>query len=459
MKKLLCLALAFVMLGGTALGEAYLCQVSFSADAQQLATLLEATGLGGNVAMLAQGLEELFDMLRASMLVQHTGTEFGLYLEDTPIIEVASFQDADGLTKMITNLLPEHYFAYQQTEKDIARAAAAEAVMHGTDWPSVGVQVTDTVKAWWDALPSQLATGYFIGDAYTGGASCVTRTLDDGHIAALVDDLSALLQGHGVDDGFLMVYLPQQNLWEAISEANRSAAEANRYAYTVKQVYTADGTLCGMSLVVMDGDSQVMSASLGLEGDSCRLVLGWGLNDTNYYLYADAAPGELGQEWSLMMYQDPQHLGFPTVESMYEYILWMAGGVLDIRQEAGSFRLEMEVIDPQSAVLSDCYVSVKGQNHEDGLTVDGALYLVAEDNVLPESSLLNVNITWRTADERTWSVGEKQPMDFALFDELYAGTDGMLQQELQQAENDMLVTLFKKLPSQLLTFLINPVTE
>lgn len=453
MKRLLCLALACLLLCTCAVAETHQGGLTFSTSEEQLKAMLEQAGAGDDASLLAQGITELLESLRLDALVQDDGMQAGLYLGELAVLHLASFAEASGLVRLTTNLLPEHYLAIQLPEEDMAQLAAAEAVMDGTDWPAVALACVDAVNTWWNALPCQQSTGNFIGDAYTGGTACAARSFDDGDLADLLDTLAAILQAEGIDNGFLETYLHQENPWDALSSANQLARESNRYSYTVKHVTDAEGAFVGLSLVVLDGEAQVMTASLGQEEDAWKLVLGWGLNECNYYLYADAAPAEEGCQWTLLLYQDPQRLGFPTVEHMANYLLWLAGGVVDVSLEAGTFQLDMEVIDPYAALMQDVYLSVAAQAEEGGVAVQAALYNATSEN-MPEEPMVSMAFTWAETDAHTWQLDGKQRLDIADMDNLDAETESMIQQEVQQALNELVVQLFKVLPTELLSFFL-----
>lgn len=452
-KKLLCLALALMLLCSSAMAEAYQATVTFSSNTTQLVELLTQTGMAEDVKLLAQGLEELLSKLRLELLMQHNGGQCGISLGKEKLIDFAYFVDEQGLIQFIASLMPNHYIAYQYTEEEQARIAAAGQVMNDTDWQAVFAELAAVAQTWWNELPRQESREKYIGDAYTGGTRCVSYSFDDACVAQLVDMLSAALQQHGVDDGFLAEYLYQENLWGSVAAANQEAAQANRYRYTVKQIYDEADAFVGLSVVVLDGESQVMTVSLGRENDGWKLVLGWGLKETNYYLCTDAVPGERGWEWTILLYQDPQHLGFPAVEPVLEYVLWMAGGIADFAQTDG-FHLEMDAIDPYATAMQSYYVTVDGRESAEEASIEGALYLVAEDNELPDNPLLSMTIKLEKTAERTWSVEGKQRLNMEANDALGEEVEAVMHEEVQQSMNVVMVQLFKELPTQLITFLM-----
>lgn len=452
-KKLLSLALAMMLLCSSAMAEAYQATVTFSSSTTQLVELLTQTGMAEDVKLLAQGLEELLSKLRLELLIQHNGGQCGISLGDENLIDFAYFVDDQGLIQFMASLVPNHYLAYQYTEEEQARIADARQVMNDTDWQAVFAEAAAVAQSWWDKLPRQESRENYIGDAYKGGTRCVSYSFDDACVAQLVDMISAAMQQRGVDDGFLAEYLYQENLWSTVTAANQEAAQANRYRYTVKQIYGEADAFVGLSVIVQDGENQVMTVSLGGENDGWKLVLGWGQNETNYYLYADAVPGDQGWEWTILLYQDLQHLGFPTVEPVLEYVLWMAGGIADFDQTDG-FHLEMDAIDPYATALQSYYVTVDGRESAGDASIEGALYLVADDNELPEKPLLGVTVKLEETAERTWSVEGKQRLDMEAADALGEEVETVMNEEVQQSVNVVMVQIFKELPTQLITFLM-----
>lgn len=456
MKKLLCLALVFAMVWGTALADASHAILTFSTSAGEIAKLLEKT-VGNGADLLAQGVEELLNKLRLEFHQQDNAVQAGLYMADVTVFEITGISEKSGLSMVLSNLLPEHYIAYQCSDEELTRRNEAYEVAQRTDWQAAAGELTNAVQGWWNGLPVQQENGSFMGDAYTGGTLCVTRCFDDAGIAECVGSLAAVLQNFGVDNVFLQAYLGQKNLWDSVKQANRNAAEANRYAYVVKEVYSPENTLIGLSLTVLDGESQVMTASLGLDKDAWKLVLGWGLNEKNYYLCAECVEDQAQKNLTLLMYQDSQRLGFRTVEPITSYLLWLAGGTVTDSEDAG-WKLDMEVVDLYATELDDFFITAEAGG-KDGLTVNIALFLSDGENGAAEKPLISANFTLQDAAERTWSVEGKTRLDMEAPEALSADVEAVMEQEVSKAADAMLVELFKVFPAQLLTFLIQSPVE
>ncbi len=445
MKRLLCLALMLMMLCTAALGEGHEGRLTFTADAQQLSALLEAEGLSATNGVLGQGLAELIGKVRGELFLQDNGLQAGFFLGDTTLLEGTAFVNEEGLFHLLLSVLPSYYLTFQPAAEDQARWNAAKALLQDAAWQAAGKELSAAAVDWWEKLPSQQATGSFMGDAYEGGTLCVTRTFTDKDIAALVDSLAAVLKAQGLADDTLLGSLAQKN---------QAAAEENRYTYIARQVYNGENTLVGLSLVVMDGDSQVMTLSIDPTEEGRTLVLGWGLNDVNYYLLAQWSCGN-NPEWAALMYQDTQRLGFRTVASMAEHLLWLAGGTLT-REESG-FTLDMELLEPGAAV-QDIYITLEGRESDAGMTFRAALYLARNEETRAEQPVAEACLTWEKAEERTWPLEGKMQLDGTSMDQLEDALIS-LEDELQQVTRTLEVQLFKEIPSQLLTFLIFPEAE
>lgn len=460
MKKLLCLVLALVLLCGSALAEAYQATVTFSSNTAQMVELLTKVGITEDAELLAQGLAELLAKLRLELFMQDGAFQSGVYLADETLLELANLVDDQGLVQMVSNLLPNHYIAYQLTDEENARLAEARNVMDNTDWQAVLKELTAVAQSWWDGLPRQESKGNFIGDAYTGGTRCVSCSFDDAILAQLVDALSAALQQYGVDDNFLAEYLYQENFWASVAAANQEAAQANRYGYTVKHIYSEADALVGMSLIVLDGESQVMTASLGTNENGGKLVLGWGKDERNYFLCLESFSAESSTEWTAFLYQDPQRLGFPMVETLPSYLLWATGGEFTQRADA-SWRLDMEFVDlyTDNALLMDFYVRLDMRETDTDAVMDASLYMSNGDEGAAENPVLGITISLQQAEERSWSVEKRQRLDMESIGVMGAETQTVMEQEVQQSIDVLLLQLFKVLPAQLITYLMQHFTD
>lgn len=455
MKRLLCMVLVLMLLCGSAFAEENQAVITFSANETQLIDLLTQMGAPGEVKLLAQGLEELLAKLRLEFQWRDNASWGGVWLADTTVVDMATFQDDEGLIQLTTSLMPEHYIAYQFTEAEMTRNRDAFSTMTSTNWLAVANELAEAAQAWWNELPGQESAGRFIGDAYDGGTRCVTRSFDDEDLACAVDRLSTILQQHGVDNDFLTAYLGLNNLWESVQTANRTAAQNNRYHYTVKQVYDDNGDMRGLSFIVLEGENQLMTASLGMNESGWKLVLGWGKNERNYYLCLETFPTENGTDWMALLYQDPQRLGFSMVETLPSYLLWLAGGELT-QQAEDAWRLDMECVDlyADNALLKDFYVRIDASETAQGSVMDASLYLPSVGGESAEEPVFGVNLMIQPADERTWSVEGRQRLDMESADALGEETQTVMEQEVQQSINLLMVQLFKEMPAQLITYVM-----
>lgn len=442
MKKLLCLAAALVMLCGTALGEAFQGQVTFSADAVQLAELLEQISPESKGSMLAQGLAKLLEKLSLGFFLQEDAGQGGFYLSGEPLSELTVVRADQGEMRMLFSFLPDHYFAFQTD--------SAAAGQHA-DMKMVAAELFAAAKTWWDSLPGRKETGSFMGDAYAGGSLCVTRSFDDAQVAGAVESLLDTLQRVFTENEHLEAYLPANEMWQSIRENSQSIADANRYSYTVKEIYSNDGTLGGLSLTVMDGDAQVSTASLGLTDGAWKLVLGWGLNEKNYYLCIEFLYDQNNKAWTVLMYQDPQRLGFRTVEALNDHLLWLTGGAAAGNEDGTGWRLDMQVIDLQAKALDDFTIAAEA-TVTDKYQVNAGLYLPDDEGVPGEQPVLGMAFTLSAAPQHTWAVDDMQRVEVDASGQLSEEMKEIITEAAQQGAAELAVKLFKALPAELLTF-------
>lgn len=104
--------------------------------------------------------------------------------------------------------------------------------------------------------------------------------------------------------------------------------------------------------------------------------------------------------------------------------------------------------------MQSYYVTVDGRESAEEASIEGALYLVAEDNELPDNPLLSMTIKLEKTAERTWSVEGKQRLNMEANDALGEEVEAVMNEEVQQSMNVVMVQLFKELPTQLITFLM-----
>ena len=448
MKRLCALLLALVLLCGTALAEdAWVAELCWESDpAGMLACAELLTGETGTKATsFAESLAELLDSLRIDVRAQEGGAYLGLSMKDTVLMDMTSISDWEE-AKILSNLMPGHYIHATISPEEAAANQAAYEKLLALDTEAFANEFTAVLTAWRDALPASEEKGYFMGDAYDGGVRRVSRSFDDALVAQLVEQLIDTANAWGIDDALVAAYLGVDGAFEALKSWNRELAEENRFAYALHDVYGIDGRYVGSSLVVQENGAQVMTLSHGMASNGHRLVWGYGLNGVNYYVQADLlqAEAEETKEFSLMLLEDTAHLGFRSVEQMDEAVRMWISGVAG--QQNGAAYADVELLNPDAPFALTRYVlegDVQPEVSEHTLTMQA--YLGDEDYVpLGKLRLITVQtepVTWQT--DGLTAMDADSAEDAQVLDEL-----------IEESIQEMALTLFKLIPTPLLTMFI-----
>lgn len=448
MKRLCALLLALALLCGTALAEdAWVAELSWESNSKGMKTCAELlTGeIGTKATSFAESLAELLDSLRIDVRAQEGGAYVGLSIKDTVLVDMTSISDWQE-AKILSNLMPGHYIHATISPEDAAANQAAYERLLALDTDAFANEITAVITAWLDALPAAEEKGYFMGDAYDGGVRRVTRSFDDALVAQLVDGLIDTANAWGIDDALVSAYLGVDGAFGALKDWNRELAEENRYAYVLHEVYGIDGRYVGSSLVVQEGGVQVMTLSHGVASNGHRLVWGYGLNGVNYYIKADLLQAEVDgmKEFSLMLLEDVAHLGFRSVEQVDEAVcLWISGVA---GQQNGAAYADVELLNPDAPLALTRYVlegDVQPEVSEHTLTVQAYL---GDEEYAPLGKLCLATaqcdpVTWQT--DGLTAIDADSAEDAQVLDEL-----------IEESVQEMALTLFKLIPTPLLTMFI-----
>ncbi len=448
MKRLCALLLALVLLCGTAAAEgAWEAELSWQSDQAGMLTFAEImTGESGAKAKyFAEALTELLDGLRIDVRAQEGGAYLGLSLKDTLLVDMTSISDWQE-AKILSNLMPGYYIHATISPEEAAANQAAYEKLLALDVDALANELTATFQAWHDALPREEEKGYFMGDAYDGGMRRVTRTFDDALVAQLTDKLIDTANAWGIDDALLVAWLGVDGTFDAVRRWNQQLGEENRYAYVLHDVYGIDGSYVGGSLVVQENGAQVITLSYGVAANGQRLVWGYGLKGVNYYVEVDLlrVEAEEATEFSLVLFEDAAHLGFRSVEQMDEAVrMWISGTA---GERDGAAYADVKLLNPGATLALSRYVlegDVQPEASQYELTVSA--YLGAEDyeplGKLVLTTAQSTPVTWQT--DGITAIDADSPEDASVLDEV-----------LEDSVQEMALTLFKLIPTPLLTMFI-----
>lgn len=284
MKRMIALLLAVLLLPAAALAEAFRLDVTVSLDKGNAAKVFKNAGLfAGNTYEddLCTAFADFMDGFAFSLIAQDDAASMTIAFDKTPLLDLSIITRAEDvlITSSLMNgsalSLPVSLMSAE--EKELTRLLAE------SDWLSVlGGMVEAAVRSF-DAVEGTTVRGSFSGDAYSGGVFCTTYTFDDKDVAGLVsalltEDFRALLSTACAVAG-----MDGAGILADVDAANEKAAADNRHRYIVRLVYDAQMAPVGLSAVVLQGERQLGTLSLGFEEGGLRIVVGFGLDDVNYW--------------------------------------------------------------------------------------------------------------------------------------------------------------------------------
>ena len=300
-------------------------------------------------------------------------------------------------------------------------------------------------NAWEATLESEIETGSFAGDAYTGGTHCETYRFDERDIAVLLESLlradwpesvvsawRSFLLNAGEDPDELLAHLHK-----LIYEASIN----NQYSYVLRLV-SKDGDSLGLSLIVYEDDQLVSTLSLGFREENAKAILGYGLRGENYYLTLNVNTVPIDQPMmTVKLWQDQAKEGYAIVSANEkDHLLLFA--TLDAEADGQAFALRTDL---QGALLKDIPVTITltGITADDASALECAVALFSEP-LLTTRLLISI-------------VEELPPLETEgkqVFDLLELSIDEEIQlaKDMQSLLMQFAVRLFKLMPPELLTY-------
>lgn len=447
MRKLLYLLICALLLCSGAHAEAFQGQITWEADAQGALDYLTATSEedAKQLEKLADAMAELSSGLEVSFGWQNNGLYGAITLKDTLLLDMAIWVEGEQGV-IVSNLLPGHYMSVNAPQEETEASKVASEQLENMNWSALAVDALACLDEWQAGFTATEEHGSFMGDAYQGGVYRKTITFDDKSVADLVACLADVLDKHGINDALLEDYLGESSLIAGFLRKNQQVAEGNRYNYVLREVYGLNETPIGYSLIVHEGDVQVMTLSLATAENGWRAIWGYGLNGQNYYLGTECIRDANETIFNLAVYQDPMRAGYQAVEAFAENILMMIDG--DVTARENGWHADIEVIDPMAAIV-DTYYVLDCETYADGgskLTLD---WYLSGEHGREETPMQKSTITIEPCEPKSWSVDglEEIPMDDGGDQELI---DSLVEEALQ----DLVVNLFRLVPTQMLTMLL-----
>ena len=291
MKRLISVFLAMLLAisaySGTALAEtdsvAFTSQMRFGEAAVQ--KMLGATDVlsdeeAAQVSSMVNAFLQLYESMQFRVQVQPDGIRVALLMQEQEIMDIATTWNSDEVS-LASSMMPGYRLTLPI--KELREAVTA------VDWLSLCDGLADTAEEWLHVQDAMAETGSFYGNAYAGGTSRVTYSLDDRDIATLFEGFLLCLEGRqdftdmlnadalGGKDG-------ATSFFHELRQMNYQVALNSNYHYTRALVRDADGDLMGGSFNVYEGDELLGSLSLGMKGDALKGVVSVPLGDTVAYV-------------------------------------------------------------------------------------------------------------------------------------------------------------------------------
>ena len=446
MKRIISLLLAAMVLMGSAMADATKVTVTWDADVEGAKLFWqESSGAeGATLQNIAEGLVELMENLKVEFITQDSGAYLSIALKDTVLFDFGTESGWD-YSHVFSNLWEGYYISTHLSQEQVQKSEKAIETLDTMDWIALGENLVGIATDWLNEQPTVEEHGNFVGDTYEGGVLRRSYTFDDQEAADLVERLLLSLESAGITEELLQNYLGEElDIWSGIRRKNTQVAEENRFSYILRECYGPSGEFMGASLVVLENDQQVMTLSYGLAANGWRLVWGYGLNGQNYYLNLDMIAQETGDgfDMGLFLFGDADGQGFRSVESSVENLLMMVSGSFYPQKEGEwSTLAAISVMGPSM----DQYV-VEGLDKD----VSDAEYTVkwyrGEVKMTP---LQTVHINVEPCENMTWDISGMTAIDNDA-----DGSDELLNQLMQEKIQEIVLTLFKLVPTQLLTMLM-----
>lgn len=282
MKKVLALVLALLLLSASAVAEPMCFELTLSADEANLTEILKSSGVfaGADEDELCAAMAKLINDTGLRIISQDDGGFVDLLVSGKSFIDLQFITDSEQLV-LTSTLINGSGISIPADDMEAVGTEMAQLV-ESVD-PLVILQILIAVEEELQSVEMTSTRGSFSGHAYTGGVYCETYTFDDAKIAAilnavLTDEVCATIisfcNAMGEDGEALL---------KQIDEKNQQVAAENAYRYILRFVRDDTHQPIGASVVILQGDRQLATLSLGWSDEHFQLVAAFALEDVNYW--------------------------------------------------------------------------------------------------------------------------------------------------------------------------------
>ncbi len=433
MKRVLCLALAMMLLCGAAMADAAKISVTFEADVEKLANSLElAYGAGeGELDGFAESMVELMSGLEIQFISHESGFYMAMFLEDTLLFDLGAEEDAET-QRFFSSLLKDHYLFYTPTAEERENYRICWETLNALDEQKMTADMLQAFEEWLNGLmPAERTDEAGVAEE----AKLLTYAFDDQDVVKLVEQLLTVIENHGLTENVIDTYLGvETRAFENIRLKNQEVSANNRYSYVLQARLTPEDEYAGATLLVMEKDQRVMTLAHEPLQDAQRLVWGYGLNGRNYYacfdLKADAAGGKHAE---LQLLRANEASWSDEVEVNGEKLAGFSGSVYP-------------QIEGEWTTLADLRLDGQEMIHYVVEGVSDQAEGTAEYKVHYEQNDATIHVRVTPCEPVTWDVSSMTAIDQSA-----DGSEDKVNELTEKSILELTVTLFKLLPTELFT--------
>lgn len=282
MKKMLALLMALLLLPAAAFAEAMCFELKVTVDEANLTGILKSSGLfaGEDEEALCAAAAQLINGTGLRVVSQADGGQMELLLSDEVMLELSVLTSGEQL--VLTSGMMDGYGLSVPAEM-LGLAGEELAQMLQQLDAMVLLESLAAAAVQLDSVAVTSTRGNFSGHAYSGGVYCDSYSFDDAKIAEilgalLTEDLRAV-----ICDVAGLMELDGAALLADLDAKNAQVAADNLYRYIVRMVSDENRQPIGASVVILEGENQLGTLSIGWDEDQLRLVAAFALDDVNYW--------------------------------------------------------------------------------------------------------------------------------------------------------------------------------
>ena len=318
MKRLLALLLA-LLLPTLACAQTYSAEWMLDVHEEGFKTfaaqVLSAAQLGSdvNAGKVIDAFARILDGFGMRMKWQDNAVAVDVLLNNQSLLDLQVSQLQDQFL-MHSSLMPaQHAFllpAEKQAQLNVAQTMDAETAAARLLAAAMAELAELKSTSYWAATQ---------GDAFGAGSLCQEYLLDDAALATVLEHLMTGENGDALAQLLMLAGMEPKALMDSMLGEIRKIGEKNAYRYVLRFVMDEAGSVIGVTLTALSGDTQVSTLSVGILADSIRIVLGTGRANENSWIDAVVRISEWKTErklsGTLVQYLAPKNQSYAWVSA------------------------------------------------------------------------------------------------------------------------------------------------